>query len=208
MIELRDDDHWYPVKDKCIAGREHTIDNLEELIFPLVNYRGTAIQAGGAVGKWPNKMAEHFQRVVTFEPNPELFQCMTRNCTAPNIEMYSMGIGDMHQMVSLGYPSKPENYGAYHVVGPGDIEIRTIDSFDFPECDLLMLDIEGYELYAFKGAEQLIRRCHPVIVYEAKEICSRVFGYSQEAIQAFLRGCGYTKFQKVPNDADIIATLS
>ena len=54
--ELRDG-VLYPAKDVGLEGCNHTIEDLDDHIFPLIENKGIAIQAGGSVGLWPKKMA-------------------------------------------------------------------------------------------------------------------------------------------------------
>ena len=61
-------------------------------------------------------------------------------------------------------------------------EVRTLDSYQLREVDLLVLDVEGQEAYALFGAIDTITRCRPVIhVEERKEN----FAKMQEAINKY-----------------------
>jgi FkbM family methyltransferase len=51
--------------------------------------------------------------------------------------------------------------------------------------DLIKLDLEGGELDAMKGAVNLIRRCKPIIIFEAGEPSSAYYGVTPEMIFSF-----------------------
>ena len=60
----------------------------------------------------------------------------------------------------------PSDSGAYFVNGNGNIPTLLIDDLNLTECDLIMLDVEGYELHALNGAIETIKKYGPVICVE------------------------------------------
>jgi FkbM family methyltransferase len=46
------------------------------------------------------------------------------------------------------------------------VEVITIDSLNIPQCDLIKIDIQGYEYFAFLGAQNLLQTHKPVILLE------------------------------------------
>lgn len=55
----------------------------------------------------------------------------------------------------------------------------------------IKLDIEGGEFHALCGAAALIRRCHPVIVFEAEQRSTGQYGVSPEDIFCFVEALAY-----------------
>jgi len=51
-------------------------------------------------------------------------------------------------------------------VATGDVVMCTIDSLNLEKCDLIHLDIEGYEGKALLGAANTIQKFKPVIIIE------------------------------------------
>lgn len=47
-----------------------------------------------------------------------------------------------------------------------NIEAISLDSLNLPKVDFIKLDVEGGEYNAIAGAEQLVKRCKPLITYE------------------------------------------
>ena len=147
-----------------------------------------AIQAGGNVGTWPRKLAQRFKTVYTFEPDNLNFQCLVRNCTEPNIVRIQGGLGDVHSM--FGMQTLRHNCGAHFVDGEGIYPTFRIDDFKFPHCDLIQLDIEGFEFLALKGGFVTITNHHPVLCLELKGLGEK-YGYSDYDVETLLGRIGY-----------------
>jgi len=47
-----------------------------------------------------------------------------------------------------------------------NIQITTLDSFEFTNIDFIKIDVEGYQLKVIKGAEQTILKHKPYILIE------------------------------------------
>jgi hypothetical protein len=84
------------------------------------------------------------------------------------------------------------------VDGEGDIEMRTLDSFawEYP-IDFIKLDCEGYELFALRGGEQLLKRWRPCVLVEQKPGRAQKFGLPETGAVDYLIGIGATlRFEK------------
>lgn len=53
----------------------------------------------------------------------------------------------------------------------GNTPIVVLDKWaaDLPRCDWIKLDVEGHEAAALRGAQELIRRCHPKMLVECHQ---------------------------------------
>ena len=111
------------------------------------------------------------------------FRCLCTNAPAENIFKFNAALGDVHRGVGLSL--RPDNVGAHHVDGAGDIPTLLIDDLALQGCDLIYLDIEGYELPALRGAESTIERCKPVISIEDKGMSER-YGIAKGEAEAWL----------------------
>ena len=66
-----------------------------------------------------------------------------------------------------------------------------IDNLNLPGCDLIQLDIEGYELKALKGAIETIKKYKPVICVELCESWLNRYENTSEDIYNFLHSLNY-----------------
>lgn len=166
-----------PADDRNI-GRKPTSPSDLDVVIPMLllhlKNKRTCIQAGACLGIWPLRLAQLFNRVVSFEPEPTNFYCATVNTAhVDNIELHEASLGS-DPSVTVGMRldvGEKGNPGAYHVVaGRGDIPTVIIDDLGLDDVDLIYLDIEGYEATALMGAAETIKRCQPVIGVEDKRL--------------------------------------
>jgi FkbM family methyltransferase len=188
--EIKIDGLWWPSDDvhtrQAVLG---TLDDLSQYIGQCAERR-VAVQAGGNVGVWPKRLAEHFQHVITFEPDPRNWACLVRNVREPNVLGFNVALGERAGEVSIHHDD--QNCGASYVE-PGDtVKVKTLDEFELDWCDLLQLDVEGFEFKALRGARQTIERCSPVIVVELKGLGDR-YGDPDERVVEWLSELGYTR---------------
>ena len=132
-----------------------------------VKSREVVVQAGGNVGVYPAYLAKQFQYVHTFEPDPENYACLIKNIATceGNIRTYNAALGAEEGVCGVSL-EVADNCGTVRINGDGNIPMRTIDAMELPACDLIWLDIEGYELQALKGAEKTVEKFWPAIIIE------------------------------------------
>jgi FkbM family methyltransferase len=162
MIEQRQG-WWWP-KNDSLEKRLLKYADLPQQIKKYVNSFDTAVQAGGNTGFYTAQYAAMFDTVYTFEPDYLNFQCMSMNLTEQNIIKLQACVGDTHGLVGLNIVDR--NRGENSVNGTGIYPMLTIDDLSLNSCNLIHLDIEGYELYAIKGAVNTIVKYKPTVVLE------------------------------------------
>ncbi|MDF1796523.1 MAG: FkbM family methyltransferase [Coxiellaceae bacterium] len=182
----------------------HLTKRYEQHVYQagLDYYRpGTGIiDAGAFVGIHAISWAHHIDgAVIAFEPVQASFQALLKNkadhhLSDHQLQCHHVALGQQNQMCHM-----VDDTLRSHVVTNTDdsteaIAMRSIDSFELDEVSVIKLDVEGYELEVLKGAEALIKRDHPVIIFEHKP------GYnyrwlrqpnSNAGIEAFLHELGY-----------------
>jgi hypothetical protein len=91
-----------------------------------------------------------------------------------------------------------ENWGAMQIEEAQEgIPMVTIDSLGV-DCDLIQLDVEGFEENALKGAYQTIQRCKPVIIIEQKGLGKN--GMTDAEIAIMIQDWGYYFAERVISD--------
>jgi FkbM family methyltransferase len=132
-----------------------------------------AIDVGAHCGFWTWDMAQRFKTVKAFEPVPSTFQCLIRNVAEfDNVICHNLAVGHVPCKARVrNDKNRPGNSGSnYMVPDPtGDVSMITLDELNFPACDFLKIDVEGFELRVLEGARQLLKRCKPVISMECTD---------------------------------------
>ena len=167
-------------------------------IAQFVPSRGVVVQAGGNNGLYAKQYAEMFETVYTFEPVPELFYCLNRNITSDNVFKFQACLGDAHVLVGLGRKVY-NNAGSTNVYGEGRTPTLMIDNLGLTRCDLIHLDIEGFELFALRGGAKTIAKCQPIIVLEESGHSLR-YGVQPGEIERWLASFGYAQIGTVQGD--------
>lgn len=151
----------------------------------------TVIQAGGNQGMYPRLLSRMFERVITFEPDPLNFKTLVTNCDNDNIIKIQGALGDHNGYCEIHRHSM-QNTGMHQtkVNSTGMIPMFMLDLIipSNAEVDLLMLDLEGFEIHALTGAMSLIKKNKPVIFAErpTNEVYSLLdrLGYTGDCMSA------------------------
>lgn len=130
-----------------------------------VPHKGVCVQAGGNCGLYPRLLAQYFDTVYTFEPDPVNFICLVNNCMVDNVIKIQGAVGAKPELIHVNHLSDT-NVGMHTVGSGGTIPTFTIDSLGLSACDFIQLDVEGYEVNALLGALETISKFRPVISVE------------------------------------------
>lgn len=206
MIALRDDGLYWPEQVGGMRAKFHAwAGNAIPAVLEHCKGRDVAVQAGGHVGVFPLALSRHFAAVYTFEPEPTNWECLVKNTDpVPGIYRFNLGLSSSLSEALFRYCAG--NSGKHHVTNvakPGEnlfqARMVALDDLNLSQCDLIYLDIEGWELHALQGAEETIETCRPVIVVEDNKLC-RQHGIPDHAVARWLRQHGYVKRQRVDED--------
>ena len=159
------------------------------------------IQAGGNLGFFPLKFAERFETVITFEPDPQNFHCLCRNVQNDNVVKIQAALGNEYNWVDIVSPD-PNHVGLCEISrvdrGANSQRVPTIriDDLNVPACDLIQLDLEGYEFFALQGAEKTIRKFKPYLSIEMAG-CEMRYGVEAGALSRLIDELGYAQIDSV-----------
>lgn len=135
--------------------------------FTSVKNYDVVITAGANCGLHTRVYASKFKHVYAFEPHWLNFYCLTRNCPQQHVYKFNAALGNLPGIVNLsdGYN---ENMGCYTINGDAKtpIPVMRIDDLGVQACDLIQLDVEGYEGEVLEGALKTIEKYKPVIALE------------------------------------------
>jgi len=159
--------------------------------------RGLAVDVGGHVGLWSRILCKHFQKVVAFEPVPQLAKCFRVN--APDAVLVERALSDYSGEALVDVPA--DNSGNAHIltglrtttsmVVHIDLLDQALPQFSTMPVDLLKIDVEGYEVSVMRGARVTIMRDKPAIVVECKPGNAERYGYGETQAVKLLTSWGY-----------------
>ena len=213
---MRFDDGWFfpdgethlqawmadPKVRLILNGRAAYQGQKQELAMSYVRNFSAAIDIGAHVGLWAYNLAHRFEMVHAFEPVAAHRDCFGRNvlesAVSAKVALYPCALGDREGMVSI--LTEPTSSGDSRVDGPGDIPMRTLDSFDIPDAGLLKIDAEGFELFILRGAEATLARCKPVVIVEQKRGHASRYGLGDRDAIPFLQSLGYRLVREISGD--------
>ena len=112
----------------------------------------TVIDIGAWCGTWAKAMEPFAKKVIAFEPDKVHFACLERNCTI-NCDPRQEAVGSENKHVSL---TEDDFTQSKRVEKEGDIRMVTLDSLAYENVDMIMIDVEGYEMEVLKGANNTL----------------------------------------------------
>jgi len=133
-------------------------------------------------------------KVYAFEPQPESWECLQHNVRPyPWIETFNYALG---YKADTGFLERCDNIGASRLgIGSqftNEVEIKTLDDFEFDRVDFIKIDTEGYDLFVMRGAVKTIRKFRPKILFELHGNAYKFFGHRTEDYRMFIENMGYT----------------
>jgi FkbM family methyltransferase len=198
LIEIRDGWYW-PKSDIGCWQYLNQYSDVPVKCFEFVKNKKVIIQAGGNCGFYVRPYADIFETVYTFEPDELNFYCLNKNILSKNVLSFQHCLGEETKLVGM---RGRRNVGRHSV----DVDSKhkhttmiTIDSLNLDTCDLIHLDIEGYELFALRGAAKTIARCKPTIILESVDNNIK-FNYTDADVIDFLSQFGYKVVGRVYTD--------
>jgi len=139
-----------------------------------------ALDVGANIGNHSVFFADFFSFVYAYEPNPVTFALLEVNAkyaaTKNNIEARNYGLSDETGKLQLTSPSG--NLGGARLSectqldsqkNPNIVELRKADDLaelSNKDIALIKVDVEGHELRALRGAEGLLRKNSPIVLFE------------------------------------------
>lgn len=187
----------------CLKWNLKDLPSLD-LALQLTKGRKAVVQAGGNLGLFPKRLAEEFAAVYTFEPDKQLFAHLEHNAPEPNIVSVCAALGCSREPVSVDcrrrdQSGRPVHEGLTFIAGAGDIPQVMIDDLALEHCNLIYLDVEGYELNALKGAVQTLQRCRPTLALESNTNIKH-YASSRTELHEWVVAHGYKKITRINGD--------
>jgi FkbM family methyltransferase len=182
----------YDLIGNFIKNNKFWEQHLYEFYSRYLNSESHCIDAGANLGFHSIQFGKFSKKIYSFEPQLMVFNQLCANILFNDLNEivipYRKALGDKFEEKQLwniehedwvgngshnwggrgiiqdnygGKRSSLNEYREYDVV-----DVITIDSLHLNKCDLIKIDIQGYEYYAFLGALNLLQKHKPVILLE------------------------------------------
>lgn len=179
--------------------------NLVPQVLRHVRDFSACVQAGGNVGLYPDRLAKDFIKVITFEPQPLLFECLRLNLQKHhNTFEMPFALADQDKQTLPLKMTDFGNMGTWCVVPRNErssinAKTMTIDQLAIKRLGLIWLDVEGYEIPSLMGAIKTIKQHRPVLALEIKS-CGDQFGFNEADAIQWVKNQGYQLAEQVKDD--------
>jgi len=160
-----------------------------------------AIDIGSNQGIYSWTLAPLASHVHAFEPQPELAARLRK--ALPSVTVHAIALSDQAGTLELKVPVV--NNVAYKgwatleseetlaklkpdAIRSVSVRIKTLDQFDIDDVGFIKIDVEGHEFSVLRGGVATLRRCKPVILFEATD---RFGDGRTEQVHSWLKQLGY-----------------
>jgi FkbM family methyltransferase len=192
----------------------HSIDTQERnLLFEAASACRTIFDVGANIGWYSLNFAQipNVKKIYAFEPIPYTYNYLKKHLkmnTVHKVTTFNFGFSDTTQEKTF-YWTKKENGSASMAniqnrskIKKVKCKVTTIDKFmknRHDTVDLIKCDVEGAELFVFKGAIKTLKQCQPIIFTEMLRKWSKKFGYHPDNVINLLADLGYYCYGYINN---------
>lgn len=151
-----------------------------ELLALLEHIRpgSVALDIGANIGVCSYAMLRRAGAVHAFEPHPTCVSVLRALAARqPRLSVHDVALSDAEGSLRFYVPvvdgrEVTEATSLQPIEAPSrtiEAAVRSVDSFDFRDVSVIKIDVEGHEDAVLRGAENTLRREHPVLVIELEE---------------------------------------
>ena len=214
----------YVAKAKDIRGK--LVEEEELQILPhILKENSNSIDIGANFAYITERLSGLSPKghVFAFEPIPFTYKVdakIIKKFGLKNVSLFQLGVGNENTTMTFEVPL--QEFGAYsagqaHITGRNNSGLKDegqykFNKFEAVQCkivrlddfkqinvpiDFVKMDIEGAELFAIQGMEELIRRDQPVIYMEVNPLFLKAFNLTDEILQQHMENLGYQFYSYV-----------
>jgi FkbM family methyltransferase len=182
-------------------------------LFALIKEGNNFIDIGAHIGQITleaARIAGPSGKVFSFEPHPKTFAQFDHNVglnNFNNITKCNFGLGD--EIGKFYVEVIDENNAGMNRISKDNtsniaVEVKILDDFlsttDLQKVDFIKVDVEGFEYKALKGAENTLKKWHPILFIELDDVTLKAQNSNPKELLQYLNNVGYTKIVNVYND--------
>jgi FkbM family methyltransferase len=150
--------------------------------------QGTILDIGAHTGTYSIALAPHASSVHSFEPQKMTYYALCGSIAlsnSQNVTAHNVALGAPDQVGKMTLNIRSHDGGgsslqsfADPVIAQEQVEVRTLDSYNFRNITFIKMDVEDNELNVLKGAAQTIKQNnYPTIIFESNHENQRLFSY-------------------------------
>jgi FkbM family methyltransferase len=179
-----------------------------DMILKLIEEGYYCFDIGANIGWYSINISKKVNdvKIFAFEPIPKTFDYLKKNIkinNLSNVKSFNFGFSDEeNEQIFYYYPEGPGNASLTNLSGRDNIKeisclVKKFDDFVLDEdlhVDFIKCDVEGAELFVFKGGLKTIERDKPIIFTELLRKWSSKFKYHPNDVIKLLENIGYKCF--------------
>lgn len=168
----------------------------------------TFVDIGGNIGWYSVNIAKAFPdiRIYTFEPIPRTYSYLQENLRLNrigNVVANNLGIADEDKELTFYYYREGSGNASLSNLSERDdtekVKVRVTRLDDFVKKNkipvhFIKCDVEGAELFVFRGAANTLKKYKPVVLTEMLRKWAAKFNYHPNDLILFFRKLGYECF--------------
>ena len=192
----------------CFESRVYFRKEEEDFLDKYLKMGDTYVDIGANIGLLSLKAASVVSRegrVYAFEPIPRIFSVLAKNVEFndfENIVIFNYALGDSDGEVYMNDSETDDTINSVVASSKNKVKLCTLDSImemtDL-KINLLKVDVEGFELFVFRGAPHILQKTDCVF-FESWEIHSKRYNYTSNDLLTFLRNSGFRIFKISSNE--------
>lgn len=201
----------------------HSIDPQErKMLFESANSCNTIFDIGANIGWYTLNFAQipNVNKIYAFEPIPHTYNYLKKHIELnkiQNVSAFNFGFSDSIDEKTFYWTKKEsgsasmKNIQKRSHINKVTCKVTTIDHFMKNRrisIDLIKCDVEGAELFVYKGAVETLKKYKPIIFSEILRKWSKKFGYHPDDIINLLSEIGYHCYGYIDSKIEKINSVS
>lgn len=192
------------VVSDALGRGEHWDPHVYDALEPYLD--GDVVDVGANVGGLTIRFAQVAPRVIAFEPNPDMFECLVENTAGLSVVCLNRGVYSVETFI------RPDvtGYGPSSWAWPIGTHGTPAGPADWPDSEqrvsAIKVDCQGADLHVLKGLEHFIVRDRPHIVFEFEKELAQTHGDTWDDYEHWLESHNYQLRQIKDGHGDYLAS--